>query len=227
MDAIRAAVFRPIARAGVLAAAISLSATFLTSSSAAAATVIGSPVGTTQCGGPIDTVQMTSTAISYAVPAGGGAITAWSTLAGADTGPAALLVWRPTATTGTYTLVGESPVVGLAANTLNQFTLAAPINVAAGDLIGLHLSSFAECLNPTVTGNTVGFSVSPTPALGGADAMTAELAMTLNVSATVGAAVTPPTGDGDDEQGGDQKPPKPDKQDKSHPGKSDAAKTAA
>src|ERR1700736_58661 len=204
MDKLRAAVFRPVARAGVLAAAISLSATLLTSSAAAAATVIGSPVGTMQCGGPIDTVQMTSTATSYAVPPGGGAITAWSTLAGADTGPAALLVWHPTTTTGTYTLVGESPVVPLAANTLNQFTLAASINVAAGDVIGLHLGSFAECLNPTVTGNTVGFSVAPTPAVGGADVMTTHLAVPLTVSATVGAVPPPPPppadGGGDTQQ---------------------------
>ena len=207
MEKIRAAVFRPVARAGVLAAAISLSATLFTSTAAAAATVIGSPVGTIQCGGPIDTVQMTSTLTSYAVPAGGGAITAWSTLAGADTGPAALLVWHPTTAAGTYTLVGESPVVPLAANTLNQFTLAAPINVAAGDVIGLHLGGFAECLNPTVAGDTVGFSASPTPAVGGADVMTTQLAMTLNVSATVGAVTPPPPppgdGGGDTQQSGD------------------------
>jgi hypothetical protein len=150
---------------------------------------------------------MTSTLTSYAVPAGGGAITAWSTLAGADTGPAALLVWHPTTAAGTYTLVGESPVVPLAANTLNQFTLAAPINVAAGDVIGLHLGGFAECLNPTVAGDTVGFSAAPTPAVGGADVMTTQLAMTLNVSATVGAVTPPPPppgdGGGDTQQSGD------------------------
>jgi hypothetical protein len=98
-------------------------------------------------------------------------------------------------------------VVPLAANTLNQFTLAAPISVAAGDVIGLHLGGFAECLNPTVAGDAVGFSAAPTPAVGGADVMTTQLAMTLNVSATVGAVTPPPPppgdGGGDTQQSGD------------------------
>ena len=98
-----------------------------------------------------------------------------------------------------------APAVKSKVYTLNQFTVAAPINVAAGDVIGLHLGGFAECLNPTVAGDTVGFSASPTPAVGGADVMTTQLAMTLNVSATVGAVTPPPPGDGggDTQQSGD------------------------
>ncbi len=193
MIAVRAAATQPLARVLVIAITLALAAVMLISSSVRAATVIGSAVGSVPCGTGIDTVQTASGGASYAVPAGGGTISAWSTQAGVDAGPAALLVWRPTATPGTYMLVGESPLVTLTAGTLNTFNLSKPIAVNAGDLIGLRLEGPLECAQAGTSANTFGYSVGPTPAVNASEAMLPNTGFTLDVAATMGSAATVPT----------------------------------
>jgi len=195
MDATRVASFRPFARAGVIAAGVAAFLLGITTLPVSAATVIGSAAGNLPCGSGMDTVQLsTSGATNYAVPAGGGPITSWSTQVGAITGQAALLVWRPTATADTLTLVGESPHVALTANSVNTFTLATPIAVKAGDLLGLRVESTSYCIQSpgSVTG-VIGYKAGTTPAVGQPEAFAADpLNLTLDVSATLGTA-TPPT----------------------------------
>jgi hypothetical protein len=196
MDATRTASFRPVGRAAAIAAGFAVLVLAITSRPVAAATVIGSAAGNLPCGSGMDTVQLsTSGATSYAVPTGGGNITSWSTQVGSITGQAALLVWRPTATANTLTLVGESPHVALTANTLNTFTLATPIAVKAGDLLGLRVESTSYCIQSpgSVTG-VIGYKLGTTPAVGLAETFAADpLNLTLDVSATLGTATpTPP-----------------------------------
>lgn len=190
MIAVRAPAIQSFARVLVIAMTFALTAVVLISGSARAATVIGSAAGSVPCGTGIDTVQTASSGASYAVPAGGGTITGWSTQAGADAGPAALLVWRPTATAGTYMLVGESPLVTLTAGTLNTFNLSTPIAVNAGDLIGLRLEGPLECAQAGTSGDTFGYSVGPTPAVNASEAMLPNTGFTLDVAATMGSAAT-------------------------------------
>jgi hypothetical protein len=180
-----------VAVIGSLAAA----ATIVVATTAVATGTIGSLATTpTPCAGPYDTVQATSTGASYTVPAGGGAITAWSTQAGANTGSAALEVWRPTAVAGSYLLVGASPVAPLTASTLNSFTLATPISVQAGDLLGLRFEGSVGCGQSTANaGDTYGYALGTTaPAAGATVAMRTATNFLLNVTATVGAVAPPP-----------------------------------
>src|SRR5438270_13473306 len=99
---------------GRLAAAASVAALGLLAapSGAAAATTIGQAKDGSGCGGGtgMDTVQTASAGPSYAVPTGSWVITDWSTQASTSLdGDLALEVWRPTATAGSYDLVGISP----------------------------------------------------------------------------------------------------------------------
>jgi hypothetical protein len=196
MNANRFASFRSVARAGVIAAGIAAFQLAITSIPGAAATTLGSPAGNLPCSAGMDTVQLSTTgAPSYAVPTGGGVITSWSTQVGATTGQAALLVWRPTTTANTLNLVGESPHVALTANTLNTFTLATPIAVQAGDLLGLRVESTSFCIQSpgTVTG-VIGFKAGTTPAVGQPEAFTVDpLNLTLDVSATLGTSAPTPS----------------------------------
>jgi hypothetical protein len=81
--------------------------------------------GSESCSGPAWALQ-TSPA-SYAVPAGNWNITSWSTFAGSPGGSMGLMIFRPAGSA--YTVVGASPVEALTPNSLNTFTLAAPIAV--------------------------------------------------------------------------------------------------
>jgi hypothetical protein len=196
MDATRTASFRTFARAGVTATGVALLWLATGSVPVAAATAIGSATGNLGCGAGVDTVQLsTSGGTSYAVPAGGGTLTSWSTQVGATTGQAALLVWRPTATAGTLTLVGESPHVNLTANTVNTFTLTAPISVQAGDVLGLRVESQSYCIqSPGVTGGVIGFKSGTTPGVGQPETFAVDpLSLTLDVAATLGTAAPPPS----------------------------------
>jgi hypothetical protein len=191
----------------LIATLVSISV-IVSSSSAAAATVIGQTFAAIQCGSGMDTVQMASPTVSYAVPTGGGTITDWSTLAGPSTGPVALEVWRPAAVAGTYTLVDIGPSTPLVANTLNNFHLAIPIVAQANDLLGLRLEGYAECVGYTgLSAEAYGYVVQATPAKGAAGVMRAAPSYRLNVSATVnGTTPLPPPspGDGQDVTGDGQ-----------------------
>ncbi len=93
-------------------------------------------------GGPTSLVQ-TSTGSGvpgYAVPSGVNEIASWSAQGSFTNSLLALEVWRPTATPGSYELVGVSPPETIE-NTLNTFTLASPIPVQPGDVLG----QFEQC----------------------------------------------------------------------------------
>src|SRR5215211_5156882 len=77
---------------------------------------------------------------SYAVPAGGGVITSWSTHAGNTIGAMKLVIVRPLAA-NQYLVVAASPAQDLFPNHLNTFTLSPGIAVQGGDLIGLRQTS--------------------------------------------------------------------------------------
>jgi hypothetical protein len=178
------------ARRGTIASAFAVAA-ILVLPAVAIAGSIGSALGTvSNCAFGFDTVQMSSSGPSYTVPAGGGFITAWSMQGGAatDVGPAGLEVWRPTATAGSYTLVGTSPLTSMTPSVMNNFNLATPIAVQAGDLIGLRLEGPSMCA--MVTGNlsdVFGSASGTTPAVGATQAFASNSSTELNVAATVSA----------------------------------------
>jgi hypothetical protein len=178
------------ARKGAVASAFAMAA-ILVLPAVAVAGSIGSALGTvSNCAVGFDTVQMSSSGPTYAVPTGGGFITAWSMQGGSatDIGPVGLQVWRPTATPGSYTLVGTSPLTSLTPSVMNNFNLATPIAVQAGDLIGLRLEGPSMCA--TVTGNpndVFGSASGTTPAVGATEAFASNSSTELNVAATVSA----------------------------------------
>jgi hypothetical protein len=137
-------------------------------------------------------LDLVPTSGSYSVQAPGGFITTWSTFAGTDLGSAALLVWRPT-TPGPFTLVAASPLQSLATpNALNTFTLATPIPVQAGDVIGLRIDALSvDCALPGSLTDSFGATAAGT-ALNGVPQWIITTDFFLNLSATVGPAVTPP-----------------------------------
>jgi len=104
-------------------------------SSAATTTTLGQTMssGTFKCG----EYWLLQTDSAYAVPAGTWEVSSWSTQGGLEAGSMALVIFRA-AGSGMYTVVGASPVESLTAGTLNAFTLASPISVQAGDLLGMY-----------------------------------------------------------------------------------------
>lgn len=116
-------------------------------------------------------LQTGTASIPYSVPAGGGMITEWSTSFGPAGAPVELVVTGPQS-------AGNYPVVGFDAETLpnpipagnvSSFTLANPIAVQAGDLIGLFYtgSSNTRCLYMGGASDTVAAGTSA-PTNGGA-----------------------------------------------------------
>lgn len=142
-------------------------------------------------GMPFETLEPTvSSGNSYAVPAGGAAITSWSTnAANASVGQAQQLklkVWRKVADPALYQVVGHDGFRPLTAGTLNTF----PVNLAAqpGDVIGLTISPDSDdtgCVfdSPGNTSMTAG----PGDFLDGASASFSPVLpnLGLNVSAVV------------------------------------------
>jgi hypothetical protein len=151
--------------------------------SAATTVTIGSTFSAAGC----NTAYAVQTGNStYVVPAGDWRVTSWSTQAGAG-GSMNLMIFRPTATPGTYTVVGESPVESLTANSLNTFTLASPIAVQPGDLLGLW-STGANCAG--FGGGVVPFDfVSTPPPVGATLTPLFTQALHLNISAVLSPAL--------------------------------------
>jgi hypothetical protein len=119
----------------------------------------------------------------YVVPSGTWSITSWSTYAGPHGGSMSLMVFRPTMTPGSYTVVGESPVESLTASSLNTFTLSTPIGVQGDDLLGLWESG-ADC--NVASGGTILYELSaPQPAVGATVSPPQALVSDLNISATL------------------------------------------
>jgi hypothetical protein len=233
MDSKRVA-FRPAARVGVVAASFALLAIVVSPSVAFADANLGSPTANTTCSLPgLDSVQLSSSdpTISYVVPAGGGSITSWNSQSLGFTGLVGLQVWRPTSTAGTYQLVGASPLVVPAGTAI---TLATPIPVLAGDMIGMHIEGTVACGTGTSSGlDSWAYAFGPTPQPLGTEAFNPPSnAFRINMSATLSTASGQPgpgcdsTGDssGSDSCKQDEKP-KPDKPEKTD--KTDSSDTSA
>ncbi|HEX6348092.1 MAG TPA: hypothetical protein VF160_01740 [Candidatus Dormibacteraeota bacterium] len=184
----------------VTAFAVAACGLLMFANGASASTVVGQAQDGATCNGGagMDTVQSASAGPSYTVPAGNWQITDWSTQASAAVdGNLALEVWRPTATAGTYTLVGISdPQTVVAGSGLNTFTLAQPIPVQPGDLLGLRITGFAGC--STFTANFIGDAYmealnTPSPTAGSTTAFPFAIhGFELNVAATLTEAAPPP-----------------------------------
>jgi hypothetical protein len=176
---------------GTIAASLAAAATLLLPNAGLAATETGSAQGTFSCYNTGDYVQASSSGASYVVPSGGTSISSWSALAGADTGPVALLVWRPTAPP-VYTLIGISPTVALTPNGLNDVVLTEPISVQQGDLLGLRLEGLTECAQLTgLAADTVGYSFGTFGTLNAPLQMIIGSSFQLNIAATVEVDSTP------------------------------------
>jgi uncharacterized repeat protein (TIGR01451 family) len=132
----------------------------------------------------------TDPAYNYAVPSGGGSITSWSfNTSGAKPGtPYSLVVVRPQGPT--YGIVGTDTETVPATGRLATFTLATPIAVQGGDLIGAMVQgkSSVGCLfkgGTIPTTDVEGFSLSP-DTVGSSFNLTKTIPNELvNVSATV------------------------------------------
>ena len=180
-----------LARAGITGV-VAIIATLSVPTAGQADTTLGSLQTSPQpCAAGYDTVQVSSTGAAYAVPAGGGQITAWSIMPGAvGTGPVGLEVWRPSGTQ--FALVGSSPLVSLTGTAANSFTLATPITALQGDLLGLRIGGSVSCGQSTANaGDTYAWvkaATTTSPAT-----MTQTSFFQLNVSATLSTATpTPP-----------------------------------
>jgi hypothetical protein len=204
MNSGRVVALRPIARVAAVASALAVVAILLLPNAAFADTGIGSPIARAfTCGVGLDTVQMTSVGPSYAVPAGGGFITSWTTqaLTTGAYGPVGLEVWRPTAIALSYQLVAISPMMTLAPGIVNTFQLATQIPVNAGDLIGLRLDGPMTCSQVTSNlGDTYGYAAGVALAAGGIQTFTAGAQAQLNIAANV-SATAPGGGGGCDSTG--------------------------
>jgi hypothetical protein len=114
-------------------------------------------------------IQTASTTAPYVVPAGGGVITSWSTSFGTAGSADNLLVARPSS--GGYTALAldqETLPTPIPPGNVSTFTLAHPIAVEAGDLIGLAVptGSGATCYrNGAAAGDAVAAGTSP-PSVG-------------------------------------------------------------
>ena len=170
--------------AAVAVAAIGLS---LAPAGAVTNTTIGHAQAGSTCGSELTIVQPQSSLASYTVPAGGGLVSSWSGDSGAGTGSTLqMLLWRPAGGL-VYTLVGESPVKVLAANSgINTFTLVTPIAAQAGDVLGLHATGSSYC-GPIPGGSSALVRVGAPPALGANLDFSAGygVAGSANVAATV------------------------------------------
>jgi hypothetical protein len=155
-------------------------------------------IGSTFPAGPCNPAFTVQTANSaYVVPAGNWRVTSWSTQAGAA-GSMSLMIFRPTATPGTYTVVGESPVESLTANSLNTFTLTSPIAVQPGDLLGMWQSG-VNCF--VQSGGVVQSTIFTTqPPVGATVTPTISQPGQLNISAVLSPAL--PTTKDDCKDGG-------------------------
>jgi hypothetical protein len=172
--------FRP---SGLALLAAALSAAVLTAGAAATGgTTIGQvQPGALVCGGPDTIVQSAPSA--YAVPPGNWQVTGWATQAGSFGGQMSLIIFRPSGPS-TYTVIGESPVETLTANTLNTFTLAAPIAVQGGDMLGMFEGRNASCA--IIPGGTIRYSVAVgPPAVGSTFTPTGSQTARLNIAATL------------------------------------------
>jgi hypothetical protein len=101
------------------------------------------------CVGQADILQLSITSGNgYVVPSTGGistwTVTAWSTNASSNSGPIGLKFFRKAGDPATYRVVGHDGPQQLKSG-LNTFTLGAPFDVRAGDVLGLNTNGNASC----------------------------------------------------------------------------------
>jgi hypothetical protein len=123
---------------------------------------------------------------SYAVPAGNWSVTSWSTFAGSAGGSMGLMVFRPAGSA--FTVVGETALEALTANSLNTFTLAVPISVQGGDLLGLFVTEGTAC-GMAGAGTIVGDFGAPPPVGATVTPVQSNSSFLGNISATLSPAL--------------------------------------
>jgi hypothetical protein len=139
------------------------------------------------CSGNADFLQFQATP-SYVVPAGQWNLVSWSTFAGESPGDLQVEVWRPTATPGTFELVGIGPVVTTTASVLNTFPVSPPIVVQGGDILGFrNLTKDYGCGGGSGDpGSEIFGAVSPTaPVPGELRPLSPQLGVQISASATL------------------------------------------
>ena len=120
----------------------------------AASASLGSTGATVPCGSVNDFVQETSAGDIYRVPAGLWRLTSWRTeQVGAQAVTLQLYVLRPTGTAGGYTVVGRTPMSTTTSIGLNFFTLAEPIVVSGGDVLGFRPANGTQLCARVVSGS--------------------------------------------------------------------------
>ena len=131
---------------------VSLALGAIAGSADAAATLGQTFVPTTGCAAATLVQKLEGPGVpSYAAPAGGGVITAWSTETDPNTSQTARFkVFRPTGKMNEYFIVAETSTASLAPSALNTFPTRIPVQ--AGDRIGLFSGN--DCLGPS-SGSTV------------------------------------------------------------------------
>jgi hypothetical protein len=201
MSSQRVVAFRPVARVGLIASSLALLAMLLSPTPTLAATTLGTTGDLIDvvCFNPSqDSVQLSSAdpAVSYTVAAAGN-ITSWNTQSIGLPGLVGLQVWRLSApatqtSPAFYMLVGASPTV---VPTGTPITLANPIAVQAGDMIGMRMEGLVACGHRTGalgdTWATAAGTIPALPVLGTEPFATPTTSFRLNISATI-ADVTPP-----------------------------------
>lgn len=158
-----------------------------------------SPAANSDCTGNNALAQTAvSAGPSYMVPSGNWNITSWSTYAYG--GQMGLIVLRPTAIPGSYTVVGASQVQTLAStNVLQTFSLDTatdpPIAVQAGDLLGFWATArTVGCALISAPGDTYVYAgpFSSQPSVGTVISTNSESNRLLNISATLTDMTLPP-----------------------------------
>ena len=183
--------FRARCRIGVAVVAVTAWVAVTAAPVSAATVSIGQLGGVpSACQASIDAVQNSVTSgASYAVPTGSWTVTSWSTRAG--DGPTAagslqLEIWRSTGTANQFMLVGISPVATTSASGTNTFTLAAPIAVEGGDLLGLrNLTQGYGCARVGPGGSTNAGVFGTEPVAGEVRTIPPAPDATLNITATL------------------------------------------
>lgn len=175
----------------VAAALVGCLSLVLAASAGAATTTIGQTTGATTCGsfGYSEAETSTGAAPAYAVPAGDGLITSWSTLASSDTNDVVQLrVYRATSTPGEYLVVADSAPEALTPSVVNTFPTH--VVVEPGDVIGINIvaGTGPNCDIPTSNSGDVMTQFNPdTTAPGGTETGTETFtSYRADMSATVG-----------------------------------------
>ena len=120
----------------------------------AASASIGATGATVPCGSVNDFVQESSTGDSYRVPAGLWRLTSWRTeQVGNLPISMQLYVLRSTGVAGGYTVVGRTAMSVTSNQGLNTFTLAEPIVVSGGDVLGFRPGSGSQLCARVVSGS--------------------------------------------------------------------------